>query len=155
MNKLRAENMHNDFSLDVLLVEDNSAHAELVTRWLEDHKFAGEVFRVSDGEAALDYVFRRGQFSDSKTSPRPRLILLDLRIPKIDGLEVLRQIKASTELANIPVIILTTSAAEGDLAKAYEHHVNSYVVKPMDYDKFEDLMDNIGYYWLSLNQASS
>lgn len=154
MSNLQPDSLHDDeFALDVLLVEDNPAHAQLVTRWLEERDFSGQVFHVSDGEAALDYIFRRGQYSEAVNSPRPRLVLLDLRLPKVDGLEVLKQIKESPEHASIPVIILSTSVAEGDVSKAYQNHVNSYLVKPMDYDKFETLMDSIGYYWLSLNQA--
>lgn len=140
-----------EISLDVLLVEDNTAHAQLVTRWLEDRDFVGKIFHVTDGEAALDYLFQRGEYSDSAASPRPRVVLLDLRLPKVDGLEVLRQIKSTPSLASIPVIILTTSSAQGDLTQAYQSYVNSYLVKPMDYERFEALMDNIGYYWLSLN----
>ncbi len=142
---------HKQRALDVLLVEDNSAHAELIIRWLEAHEVAGRVFHVNDGEAALDYIFNRGQYSDTESFPRPRLVLLDLRLPKIDGLEVLTRIKATPEIENVPVIILTTSAAQRDLEKAYQNHVNSYLVKPMDHDKFKSLLNEIGYYWLKLN----
>lgn len=138
---------------DVLLVEDNPAHAQLVIRWLEENDFTGKVHHVSDGAAALDYLFQRGDYSDTNTSPRPRVVLLDLRLPKVDGLEVLEQIKSSPDHMSIPVIILTTSAADRDVKQAYQNHVNSYLVKPMDYQKFEELMEDLGRYWLSLNQA--
>lgn len=138
---------------DVLLVEDNPAHAQLVIRWLEENDFTGKIHHVGDGAEALDYLFQRGDYSDTDISPRPRVVLLDLRLPKVDGLEVLEQIKSSPELMSIPVIILTTSAADRDVNQAYQSHVNSYLVKPMDYEKFEELMEDLGRYWLSLNQA--
>src|SRR5512139_2816639 len=111
-------------ALVILLIEDNVAHAELVSRSLGDHRVANRVSHVSDGEAALDYLFRRGRYADPSLSPRPHVILLDLRLPKVDGLEVLRQVKTSPELSRIPVVILTTSAAERDVARAYEERAN-------------------------------
>lgn len=138
--------------LDVLLVEDNDAHAELVMRNLEHHRVANVVHHVTDGEAALDYLFGRGAYIDQQSHQQVNLVLLDLRLPKFDGLEVLRQIKQSDELKRIPVVILTTSHAERDVANAYEHNANSYVTKPLDYEKFAELMDEIGYYWLAWNQ---
>ena len=102
-------------------------------------------------EEALDYLFRRNEYQQPETSPKPSLILLDLRLPKIDGLEVLRQIKESESLRMIPVVVLTTSKAEGDKTMAYDHHVNSYLVKPLDFDTFTDLMDTLGFYWLGWN----
>jgi len=138
-------------ALVILLVEDNVAHAELVSRGLGDHRVANHLLHVSDGEAALDYLFRRGKYADPRHSPRPHVILLDLRLPKVDGLEVLRQIKTSPELSKIPVVILTTSAAERDVARAYEERANSYLVKPVDFAKFTELMNELGYYWLAWN----
>ncbi|MEW7998344.1 MAG: response regulator [Candidatus Thiodiazotropha endolucinida] len=138
--------------MDVLLVEDNDAHAELVMRNLEHHRVANVVHHVTDGEAALDYLFGRGAYIDQQSHKQVNLVLLDLRLPKFDGLEVLRQIKQSDELKRIPVVILTTSHAERDVANAYEHNANSYVTKPLDYEKFAELMDEIGYYWLAWNQ---
>jgi CheY-like chemotaxis protein len=137
--------------LVVLLVEDNPAHAELVIRSFEDHRVANHIYQVADGEAALAYLFRQGDYADPAKSPRPHVILLDLRLPKIDGLEVLKEIKSSPELEKIPVIILTTSAAEQDVARAYEEHVNSYLVKPVDFEKFTSLMEELGFYWLGWN----
>ncbi len=137
--------------LVILLVEDNPDHTELVIRSFEDHRVANKIFHVADGEKALDYLFRRGEFEDSKKSPSPDIILLDLCLPKIDGLEVLKEIKSNAALRRIPVVILTTSEAEKDLAAAYDYHANSYLVKPVDFDKFTKLMDDLGFYWLAWN----
>ena len=135
----------------VMLVEDNADHAELVIRTLEDHRIANKVIHFLDGQAALDYLLRRNEYEDPETSPRPHMILLDLRLPGIDGLEVLRLIKEQVELKNIPVIVLTTSEAEKDVARAYSNHVNSYLVKPVGYDEFSKLMNDLGFYWLGWN----
>lgn len=137
----------------ILLVEDNPAHAELVQRSLEDHRVANKVYHVFDGKMALAYLFRQGSFVDAEKSPRPHLILLDLRLPKISGLDVLRIIKTTDELHNIPVVILTTSEAERDIKRAYEQHVNGYVVKPVDSEQFTRLMKEFGYFWLEWNRA--
>jgi len=135
----------------VLLVEDNDDHAELVIRQMADHRIANKVVRLADGQEALDYLFRKGKFEGSDSSPRPHVIFLDLRLPKVDGLEVLKALKDSEELRDIPVVVLTTSEGERDVAKAYLYYANSYVVKPVDYHKFRDLMDNLGFYWMSWN----
>jgi CheY-like chemotaxis protein len=135
----------------VLLVEDNDDHAELVLRQMADHRIANKVVRLADGQDALDYLFREGKFVDPKSSPRPHVIFLDLRLPKVDGLEVLKLLKESDTVRDIPVVVLTTSEGERDVAKAYLNHTNSYVVKPVDYHKFRDLMDNLGFYWMSWN----
>ena len=135
----------------ILLVEDNPAHAELVRRNLQRHPLLNKIFHVANGELALDYLFRRGIYLDPAQSPRPDLILLDLRLPRIDGLEVLKEIKTTYELKKIPVVILTTSAAEQDVSKAYEQHVNSYLVKPINFENFTRLMNDLGLYWLGWN----
>ena len=135
----------------ILLVEDNPAHAELVKRSLEGHPVANRIIHISDGETALDYLFRRGAFADPEKSPKPHIVLLDLRLPRVDGLEVLRGIRTSAELEKLPVIILTTSEAEIDAARAYEYHANSFLVKPLDFDKFVRLMEDLGFYWLKWN----
>lgn len=135
----------------VMLVEDNVDHAELVIRTLEDHRIANRVRHFLDGQSALDYLFHRGEFSDPAAAPRPHVILLDLRLPKVDGIDVLRAIKESDELKSIPVVILTTSEAEKDVAKAYYNHANSYLVKPVGFEEFKKLMDDLGFYWLGWN----
>ena len=137
--------------LTILLIEDNPDHTQLILRSFQDHRVANQVRCVSDGRAALDYLFRRGDYADPKKSPRPHLILLDLRLPRVDGLQVLREIKIDDKLRRIPVVVLTTSEAESDVARAYEFHANSYLVKPMDFKKFTQLMDELGFYWLGWN----
>ena len=136
----------------ILLVEDDPAHAEIVRRNFAGGRIANHLEHVADGQAALDYLYRRNGFSDPAVSPRPGIILLDLRLPKVDGLEVLKTIKADPNLRRIPVVVLTTSAAEADVAKAYDSHANSYLVKPVEFDHFAELMDTLGYYWLAWNQ---
>jgi CheY-like chemotaxis protein len=140
--------------LVILLVEDNPDHTELVMRSFENHRVANKIHHVPDGQAALAYLFRRGDYTDPRRSPRPHVILLDLRLPKVDGVEVLKQIKDSKDLRRIPVVILTSSDAEEDLAGAYENHANSYLVKPLDFDKFTHLMNDLGFYWLAWNLTS-
>lgn len=137
--------------INILLVEDEPAHAEIVRRNFEDFRVANRLEHVWDGEEALDYLYRRGNFSDPRRSPRPGVILLDLRLPKMDGIEVLQTIKADPDLRRIPVVILTTSAAEADKIKAYDSYVNSYIVKPVDHAQFVALMQTLGYYWLAWN----
>ena len=138
--------------LVILLVEDDQDHAELIQRSLAENDVANRLSHVSDGQEALDYLFRRGEFAAPQRSPQPHLILLDLRLPKMDGLEVLKQIKMSDRLPKIPVVVLTTSAAEQDKAQAYDLNVNSYVVKPIDSEKFRKLLHDLDLYWLVYNQ---
>ena len=135
----------------ILLVEDEDAHAMLILRSLEDMRIANSIYRVKDGKEALDYLFRSGKYADAKKSPRPDLILLDLKLPKLDGHEVLRLIKESDELRIIPVIMLTTSENEADMLKAYHRHANSYLVKPIDFDEFRKMLKDAGFYWFLWN----
>ena len=135
----------------VMLIEDNADHAELIIRTLEEHKIANQVRHFFDGQTALDYLFQRGEFSDPAKNVRPQVILLDLRLPRVDGIDVLKAIKTDENLKCIPVVILTTSEAEKDVAKAYSHHANSYLVKPVGFEEFNQLMENLGFYWLSWN----
>jgi CheY-like chemotaxis protein len=136
----------------ILLVEDNPDHAELVLRTLAEHRIANKVQHLLDGQAALDYLLRQGAYTDPETSPRPHVILLDLRLPRVDGLEVLKTVKQSGELCVIPVIVLTTSEAEKDIVRAYSHYANSYLVKPVGYTEFAQMMESLGYYWLCWNK---
>ncbi len=136
----------------ILLVEDDPAHTEIVRRNFERFKMPTKLMALSDGQAALDYIFRRNGYSDPAASPRPGIVLLDLRLPKVDGLQVLKSIKDEPSLRQIPVVILTTSANESDIAKAYEYRANSYLVKPVDFAQFSDLLDAFGTYWLTWNQ---
>ena len=136
----------------ILHVEDDLSHAELVRRSFEENRVANKLVLVTDGEQALDYLFRRGKFTDEQQYPFPHVVLLDLRLPKIHGFDVLKTIKETDEFHNLPVIVLTTSQAEEDVAKAYEYNANSYVVKPVDFEKFTNLMNDLGFYWLGWNQ---
>ncbi len=138
----------------ILLVEDNLAHAELIFRSFEVYPGKVNVLHVTDGEAALDYLFRRGIYANPAQSPRPRLILLDLHLPRVNGLQVLTEIKSFPDLKQIPVIILTTSAAEADLISAYERYANSYLVKPVEFDQLTQLIESLGIYWLDWNSSS-
>ncbi|MDP2797816.1 MAG: response regulator [Methanoregula sp.] len=137
--------------LHILLAEDNEAHAELVIRSMRDQQVANRIHHVPDGEQALDYLFSRGAYTDPVQHPRPNLILLDLRLPRVDGLEVLKTIKTTPDLLRIPVVILTSSDAETDIAKSYDYHANSYIVKPLDFKIFTQLMKELGFYWLGWN----
>ena len=137
--------------LFIMLVEDNADHAELVIRTMENHHIANRIQHFSDGQTALDYLFRRGKYENPASSPRPHLILLDLRLPRVDGLEVLKTIKATEDIKGIPIIVLTTSEAEKDVARAYNNHANSYLVKPVGFEEFSKLMNDLGFYWLGWN----
>jgi CheY-like chemotaxis protein len=136
----------------ILLVEDDLAHAEIVRRNLKDFRVANRIIHVTDGKAAQDYLCHRAAYADPTANPRPHLILLDLRLPKVDGLEVLRWIKEDADLKRIPTVVLTTSSAESDMAKAYENGAGSYLVKPVNFEKFTKLMDAFGFYWLAWNK---
>ena len=140
--------------ITVLLVEDEPAHAEIVKRNLEIIQISNKLIHMTDGQTALDYLYRHNAFSDPLASPRPGLILLDLRLPKVDGLQVLKTIKDDPDLRNIPVVILTTSASEADIAMAYIYNVNSYLVKPVDFTQFSELLETICSYWLRWNHPS-
>ncbi|MDX9925118.1 MAG: response regulator [Ignavibacteriaceae bacterium] len=127
----------------ILLVEDNEDHAELVKRGLEKNKIANKLIHVNDGEKAIDYLL---------SNPAPHLVLLDLRLPKIDGIAVLKKIKTMPELKKIPVVVLTSSESPKDIESSYSNYVNSYLVKPIDFSKFHKLLDDLGYYWLLCNK---
>jgi two-component system, response regulator len=144
--------MINGDPLVILLVEDDPAHAEIVRRNLEDFRVANRIVHVEDGQVALDYLFRRNGYADPNTSPRPSLVLLDMRLPKVDGMEVLRQIRQDDELKLMPVIVLTTSAAENDVVGAYTQGATSYLVKPVDIEGFTKMMEAFGFYWLAWNR---
>lgn len=137
--------------IKILLVEDNTDHAELILRSFNSHRIANRIFHVADGELAVDFIFGTGKFRDNEDVFKPNLILLDLRIPKIDGLEVLKLIKSTEKFKQIPVVILTSSEAEKDIFSAYNLQVNSYLTKPLDFAKFQQLMDDLGFYWLGWN----
>ncbi len=134
----------------VLLVEDNPAEQNLARRSFQRGIIDADLRIVSDGEEALDYLFRRGKFADALVSPKPDLILLDLNIPKIDGKQVLKSIKDDKRLASIPVIVLTTSKKEEDIVRTYELGCNSFLIKPVEVDEFIKTLRELGSYWLKL-----
>jgi two-component system, response regulator len=138
--------------VEILLVEDNPNDAELALRALKKNNLANNVIRVCDGEEALDFIFARGPFKSRIKLNIPRLILLDLKLPKLNGLEVLKIIKADPVTKLIPVVVLTSSNEESDMIESYRLGVNSYIVKPVNFDKFIESVKNIGFYWLLLNK---
>ena len=137
--------------VDILLVEDDPDHAELTVRALKENNILNEVYVASDGQEALDFVYHRGKYSDEKKFPRPGLILLDIRLPKVDGLAVLKQLKDDPQFKSIPVIMLTTSDRDEEIAESYEGGANSYVVKPMDFEDFMKKVRELRLYWTITN----
>ena len=135
----------------ILLVEDNDAHTKLILRAFKEDRLANPVNCVRDGEEALDFLYQRGNYDDPDKSPRPDMILLDLKLPKIDGLEVLKTVKEDANLQSIPVVVLTSSTDERDVHQAYRHYVNSYISKPVDFDKFRQVVQELYYYWTIFN----
>lgn len=138
--------------VEILLVEDNPADAELTLRALKKNNIANKVVLVGDGEEALDFIFARGSFKNRNQNSFPRVILLDLKLPKVGGLEVLAEIKGNPKTRMIPVVVLTSSKEEKDIIESYKLGVNSYIVKPVDFDKFLVSVRDIGMYWLLINQ---
>ncbi len=144
--------MRNLNEIEILIVEDNPNDAEMAMRALKKNNLANNVLVVEDGEEALDFIFCRGQYATRTANKRPKIILLDLKLPKINGLEVLREIKSNPKTKIIPIIVLTSSQEETDIVESYQLGVNSYIVKPVDFDKFVDAVKDIGLYWLLINQ---
>jgi len=138
----------------ILLVEDNTFDAELTIRSFRDQKLANSVTWVKDGEEALDYVFRRGVYAQ-RTSSDPRLILLDLKMPRVGGIEVTRELKGNERTKHIPIVVMTSSNEESDIAECYKLGANSYIVKPLDFDSLAEVARQAGYYWLAVNRAPS
>lgn len=136
----------------ILLADDNPTDAELTIRALEIGGVSQQVVWVQDGEAALHYVFRQGVYAQ-RASGNPKLMLLDLHMPKIDGLDVLAQIKADPKTRSTPVVIMSSSDQESDMARSYEAHANSYIVKPVDFKQFTDQVSLLGQYWTRINRA--
>jgi len=138
--------------VEILLVEDNIHDAELTIRSLKKVNLANNLVHVKDGEEALDFIFARGNFADRQITNRPKVILLDIKMPKVDGIEVLKQIKANAITKTIPVVIMTSSREEQDIITSYKLGVNSYVVKPVNFDAFAKAICDLGLYWLIINQ---
>jgi CheY-like chemotaxis protein len=138
--------------LSILLVEDNQDHAELTLKALKNGSAAHEVYWVKDGEEALDFLQRRGRWADASTAPRPALVLLDVNLPKVGGHEVLRRIKADDGLRAIPVVMLTTSDREEEVAASYRMGVNSFVTKPVKFTDFVERIKSVKGYWVTTNR---
>jgi CheY-like chemotaxis protein len=137
----------------ILLAEDSEHDVELTLAALDEYKLANEVVVVRDGAEALDYLYRRGKFAD-RTAGSPVVVLLDLKMPRVDGLEVLRKMKSDPELKRIPVVMVTSSREEQDLVRSYELGVNAYVVKPVDFQKFVESIKQVGFFWAVINEPA-
>lgn len=140
--------------IEILLVEDNPLDAELAMTALKGAKVANNITWVKDGAQALEYIFRTGEYAERPDVP-PRLVLLDLKMPRVNGIEVLKAIKSDERTRRIPVVMMTSSEEESDVAKTYDLGVNSYVVKPLDFSVFADVTRQAGFYWLAINQTSA
>ncbi len=138
-------------NIEVLLVEDNPRDAELTIRAFKRNRLADRLFHVQDGAEALDFLFGRGKYEGRSTGTLPRVILLDLKLPKMNGLQVLQRIKSDPELQTIPVVVVTSSAEDPDLEAAYQLGANSYVIKPVQFEVFMEAMSRLGIYWLTAN----
>lgn len=142
-----------DQVIDILLVEDNQDDEEMTLLVLRENWFANRIDVVRDGEEALEYLFCAGRYAHRRLHQPPRLILLDVKLPRLDGLQVLERIKADPRTCAIPVVILTSSREEVDVVRGYELGVNSYIVKPVDFEQFAESIRHIGYYWMLLNET--
>ena len=140
-------------AIEILLVEDDPQDVELTLRVLHAEPVKNRVRVVRDGEEALDYLFRRGLFSDRPADDPPKLILLDLKLPKVDGLQVLQELKSSEECRSIPVVVLTSSGEQRDIVETYKLGVNSYIQKPVDIAQFRQSIKALGFYWMVMNRA--
>ena len=138
--------------IEILLVEDNPNDVELTLHALKKHNLANRVEVVRDGAEALEFIFCSGAYAHRSVENGPRVILLDLQLPKVDGLEVLRRVKADPRTKMIPVVVLTSSREERDVVESYKLGVNSYIVKPVDFEQFTEAMRHLGFYWLLLNE---
>jgi len=139
--------------VEVLLVEDNPDDAGLVIRELKKNNLGNNLYHLTDGAEALDFIFTRGKFSERKIEDKPKLILLDLKMPKVDGLEVLRVIRNDARTKLIPVVVMTSSREEQDIIKSYSLGVNAYVVKPVGFDKFSRAVAELGMFWILVNES--
>jgi len=139
-------------NVDVLLVEDNPADAELALRALRKGKLANNIIWVKDGAEALEFIFRSGAYA-GRPDQNPKLILLDIKLPKVDGLEVLKRLKEDENTRVIPVVVVTSSAEGRDLVKSYKLGANSYIVKPVEFEQFSETMTKAGYYWMLMNKT--
>lgn len=142
-------------NVEILLVEDNPAEAELTIRSLRKNNLAIHLVHIDDGAEALDFIFSKGKYAGNTKAAQPKIILLDLKLPKVDGLEILRQVKANETTKTIPVVVLTSSSQERDVIESYRLGVNSYIVKPVNFETFAKAIKELGMYWLVLNKDPS
>ena len=147
------ENLQQLHEVEVLLVEDNPNDAELTMRALRKRNLANKLFHAKDGAEALDFVFAQGPFVHRRVENGPKVVLLDLKLPKVDGLEVLRRIKSDERTKKIPVVVMTSSREDKDLDTCYENGVNGYVVKPVEFEDFCRAVAELGFYWLLLTET--
>lgn len=138
--------------VEVLLVEDNKNDAELALMALEEFRLSNKIIWLKNGKEALDFLFGEGEYSERNTNQKPKIILLDLKMPKVDGIEVLKEIRANPNTRFIPVTVLTSSREDRDIVETYKLGVNSYIVKPVDFDQFVKAVKEVGYYWGLLNE---
>jgi two-component system response regulator len=147
------ENSQNINEVEVLLVEDNPNDAELTMRALKKNNLANRLFHVKDGAEAIDFLFSQGAYTDRRVQNGPKVVLLDLKLPKVDGIEVLRKIKSDDRTRLIPVVVMTSSREDRDLNECYKLGVNGYVVKPVEFEDFARAVSQLGFYWLLLNET--
>jgi two-component system, response regulator len=140
-------------AVEILLVEDNADDVELALYALQRNNLANFIHIARDGEEALDFLFCRGEFSSRTFEMPPKVVLLDLKLPKIDGLEVLRKIKSDPRTRSVPVVVMTSSKEQRDMVEGYQLGVNSYIQKPVDFDQFRTIIKELGFYWLVINQS--
>ena len=138
--------------VEIVLVEDNPHDAELALRALKTNNLANNLIWLQDGVEALDFIFAQGQYSDRTMEDVPKVVLLDLKLPRVSGLEVLEKVKSDLRTKSIPIVVLTSSSEERDIITSYNFGVNSYILKPVDFDKFIEAIKEIGFYWLLLNK---
>jgi len=143
----------NSRKVEILLVEDNPDDVELTLRALGKRNLVNKIIVVSDGAEALEFIFATGAYAEREIKNKPRVILLDLELPKVNGIEVLGKIKSDERTKNIPVVVLTSSQEEQDMVESYKLGVNSYIVKPVDFDQFSRVVSELGFYWVLLNKT--
>jgi DNA-binding response OmpR family regulator len=144
--------MSENYSVEILLVEDNPNDVELTLRALKKNNIANNIHVVTDGAEALEYLFANGRYSNRDVNLIPKLVILDLKLPKVSGLEILKKIKSDERTNTVPVVVLTSSKEESDIIASYKLGANSFIVKPVDFDKFVSTVRELGMYWLLLNE---
>jgi CheY-like chemotaxis protein len=141
--------------VDILLVEDNASDAELAVRELHRHKFANRIQVIGDGAEAMDFIFCRGAYQSRSFSRPPKLILLDMKLPKVDGLEILGAVKADRRTRTTPVVIMTSSSEQRDLVESYQLGANAFIHKPVGFDEFRKVLEQVGMFWMAVNKTPS